>query len=290
MHRKAHAGCRDHQYQQDDHAICLLSPKVLEPCRRRLGVAHRMLDVAVTEIRLERPRIMPSVGQCVSASMPQHVRVSLKAKPSLDPGPLHQAGEPGSGERRPTLRRKYERRFGLLLALEPPQRPQLIAEDRMAAGSARLDSADVQDRGFEVDLIPPHVHQLGCPQPMPVGDKDHGAVPVPPTVAPDGSHKPLDLGLGQVFAGAQVAVGAAPGRNCSIYDSWLDQPEMPFRHDFGPPRPSNWSYNAHFPTSSDQPKPGLDLFTCGVLTHAAEIDVRQLAVSYPEQLNVRFRG
>src|SRR5262249_33544395 len=122
----------------------------------------------------------------------------------------------------------------------------------MAAGSARLDSADVQDRGFEVDLIPPQVHQLGCPQPMPVGDKDHGAVPVPPTVAPDGSHKPLDLGLGQVLAGAQVAIGTPRGCNCSFYDCRRDQPEMPFRHVFGPPRPSNWSYNDHFLNSASE--------------------------------------
>jgi hypothetical protein len=41
-----------------------------------------------------------------------------------------------------------------LFALEPPQRPQLVAENRMGAGRALLDSTNVQGCGFEVDLIP----------------------------------------------------------------------------------------------------------------------------------------
>ena len=43
---------------------------------------------------------------------------------------------------------------GLLLALEPPQRRQFAAEDRMRARSAFLDPADVQSGHFEVHLIP----------------------------------------------------------------------------------------------------------------------------------------
>ncbi|MGA8650745.1 MAG: hypothetical protein WB677_09000, partial [Xanthobacteraceae bacterium] len=63
------------------------------------------------------------------------------------------AGEAGSGERRTPLRREHERRFRLLLALEPPQRAQFVTEDRMRAGRAFLDPADVQGRGSQVDLI-----------------------------------------------------------------------------------------------------------------------------------------
>src|SRR5689334_17563176 len=70
---------------------------------------------------------------------------------------------------------------------------------------------------------------------MPVGDQDHGGVAMTPAVAPGGGHKLLDLSLRQVLAGAQVAIGASPGRNCSFYDSWRDQPEMPFRHDLALP-------------------------------------------------------
>src|SRR5215469_4559029 len=87
---------------------------------------------------------------------------------------------------------------------------------------------------------------------MPVSDKDHGGVAVTPAVAPGGGHKPLDLGLRQVLAGAQVAIGAPAGHNCSFYDSWRDHPEMSFRHVFGPPSLTYWSYNDHFSNSAGE--------------------------------------
>jgi hypothetical protein len=42
-------------------------PKVLEPCRRQFRVAHRVLDVAVSEVSLKCPRVVPSVRQRVTA-------------------------------------------------------------------------------------------------------------------------------------------------------------------------------------------------------------------------------
>jgi len=85
-----------------------LAPKVLKSRRRQFGVPHRVLDVAVTQIGLQRPRIMSPICQRVPASVPQHVRVRLKAKLGLDPCPLHHAGKPGGGERRAPLRGEYE--------------------------------------------------------------------------------------------------------------------------------------------------------------------------------------
>ena len=122
----------------------LLAPKILEPRRCQLGVAHRVLDIPVAEIGLQGPRVVPLVRQRIAAGMPQHVRVRLEAKLGLSPGPLDHAGEPGGAEGRAALRREYEWRLGLLLALEPPQGAQLVAEDGMGAGSALLDPADVQ--------------------------------------------------------------------------------------------------------------------------------------------------
>jgi hypothetical protein len=53
-----------------------------------------------------------------------------------------------------------------------------------------------------------------------------------PSVSPCGLYQPLDLGLGQVFPGAQVGVWAPGGGNCSIYGGWGDQPEVAFGHGF----------------------------------------------------------
>ena len=57
------------------HLWTALPPKVLEPIRRQLGVAHRVLDVFMPEIGLQRPRIMALFGQSEAASMAQHVRM-----------------------------------------------------------------------------------------------------------------------------------------------------------------------------------------------------------------------
>jgi len=69
----------------------------------------------------------------------------------------------------------------------------------MRARRALLDPADVQGGRSEVHLIPVEVDQLGSPQAVPVGDEDHGRVPVAPAVALGRLHEPLDLGLGEAF-------------------------------------------------------------------------------------------
>jgi hypothetical protein len=42
--------------------------------RRQLGVPDRVLDVLVAEPCLQRPRIVPGIGQGVATGVPQHVR------------------------------------------------------------------------------------------------------------------------------------------------------------------------------------------------------------------------
>ena len=69
------------------------SPEILEPRRRQFGVAHRVLDIAVPEVGLQRARVVPLVGQGVAAGVPEHVRVRLEAELGLDPRSLDHAGE-----------------------------------------------------------------------------------------------------------------------------------------------------------------------------------------------------
>jgi len=88
MHRKGHAGSRDQPRHQDDHAMCLLPPKVLKSRWRQLGVAHRVLDIFVPEVGLQRPRIMPPIGQGVTAGMAEHVRVHFERELGRDPRTL----------------------------------------------------------------------------------------------------------------------------------------------------------------------------------------------------------
>ena len=74
-----------------------------------------MLNVAMTEIRLKRPRVMPFVRQGAAAGVSEHARVSLEAEPSLQPDPLNHASEGSRRERRSALRREHEGKLWLLL-------------------------------------------------------------------------------------------------------------------------------------------------------------------------------
>jgi len=202
------------------------APKGLEPGRGEFGITNRVLDVLVPEIGLKGTGIVALGSQREPTGMPQHVWVRLEGEACLRARALDHAREACGGEGRAALGREHKGRLRLLLALQPAKGAQLVPEDRMGAGAALLDPADVQRRRGEVDLIPAQVRQLAGPKAMPVGHQDHRGVPVRPSVALGGPEKPFDLGLRQVFAPPQVGVGAALRCNCSIYGAWGHQPEM----------------------------------------------------------------
>ena len=83
--------------------------------------------------------------------------MSVEGQLRLYPRPFDHAGETGSAEGRPTLRGEHEWTFGLLLASEPAQGPQLVPHNRMDAGGALLDSANVQGGRSEGHLFPAHL-------------------------------------------------------------------------------------------------------------------------------------
>ena len=47
-----------------------ISPEILEPGRRQLGIAHRMLDVLVAKVSLKGSGVVPLGGQRKAAGMP----------------------------------------------------------------------------------------------------------------------------------------------------------------------------------------------------------------------------
>lgn len=63
----------------------LIPPKILKPIRRQLGIPHRMLNVLMPQVMLNRPRILPIVRQLKPASMAKHVWVSRKIEASPRP-------------------------------------------------------------------------------------------------------------------------------------------------------------------------------------------------------------
>ena len=55
-----------------------VSPEIFEPAGRQFGVAHRVLNVLVAEIKLDRPRILAGVREVIARGVAQHVRMNRK--------------------------------------------------------------------------------------------------------------------------------------------------------------------------------------------------------------------
>ena len=124
----------------------------------------------------------------------------------------------------------------VLLALEPAQRPQLAAGQRVDGLRAALEPAHMEAAMGKIDGVPAQRDQLARPQAMPVGDQDHGGVAVAIAVLASCRDQPIDLGVGQVLARADLGV-AAPLRwsslvNCPINGGWRHQRQMRFFHGF----------------------------------------------------------
>jgi len=83
-------------------ASASLSPEIPESSRRQFGVAHRVLDIAVTEVGLQRPRVVALVRQGEAAGVPEHVRVGLEAQTRLSARPLNHASEASGAPHAPT--------------------------------------------------------------------------------------------------------------------------------------------------------------------------------------------
>jgi hypothetical protein len=117
------------------------------------------------------------------------------------------------------------------VALEPSQRPKLVAKQRVRAAGAILDPPDMQHGGVELDLVPAQVAHLGRPKPVAVGEQDHGCIPVPVPIALGGLDQHLDLARRQVLSAPKLGVRAPGRRDCSIYFGWRYQPQRRLCHD-----------------------------------------------------------
>src|SRR3974390_3303256 len=90
----------------------------------------------------------------------------------------------------------------------------------MHACHAVLYAGDMQETMHQVYLLPSQRAQFGRSEAMPVGEQDHGRVPVAMAVAAGSLHKPFDLTVGQVLPLAVMHVGQATSANCSLYSGW----------------------------------------------------------------------
>ena len=88
-----------------------LAPEILKPRRTQFRVPHRVLNVFVAQVGLQRPSVVSPVSQCVAAGVPKHVRVNALELSCFASARDH-LGEAGCGKRRTTLGGEHKRRIG----------------------------------------------------------------------------------------------------------------------------------------------------------------------------------
>jgi hypothetical protein len=67
-------------------------------CRGRMADKQDTWLLGSRRRSLQRPCVVPLVGQCIAAGVPEHVRVSLESQFGLLSRPLDHSGETGGGE------------------------------------------------------------------------------------------------------------------------------------------------------------------------------------------------
>src|ERR1039457_2669609 len=85
---------------------------------------------------------------------------------------------------------------------------------------------------------------------MPVSHKDHGGVSVTVAIVLRGLDQLFDLGLGQVFSAAKLAVRSPPRGNCSFFGGWRDQLQVRFGHCFRLLAINDCSYKTRYTSST----------------------------------------
>jgi len=65
---------------KSDQGLRLIFPKALEPIRAELRVAHRVRDIPMPEVLLNRSRVLALTRELEPARVPQHVRMDREGE------------------------------------------------------------------------------------------------------------------------------------------------------------------------------------------------------------------
>jgi len=191
----------------------LIVPKSLEAPRAKFDVPKRVLDIPMTEVRLNKSKIRTAFSQVVPTGVPEHVRMWIQgSKASAFCRPVkHKLDRPRRQGPAP-LRRKDK--IGCLGTFpeKPAQRPNFYPAQVMVAAQATFQPLDVENPPVKVKLLPAGLQAFADAQS--VSEEDHNKRSVPVAVAAFARrlHQFLHFGLEKMFP--------LPGptlRHCSLY-------------------------------------------------------------------------
>jgi hypothetical protein len=115
-----------------------------------------MLDVAMPQEELDRPRILLVVGELIPTPMPELMRVYGESQRSALACSSKHLAHAGIGQRSFALGEKDVRGLACQ-ALEFPQGANLCAGERVCAEDPVLDASHVKEALIEIELIPAQV-------------------------------------------------------------------------------------------------------------------------------------
>ena len=116
----------------------------------------------MTQVVLDRARVLAVIGELVATGMPQHVAVHEEREAGRLSCPCDHALIAGHAERRQALGNEHVG-ASRCFAFQPAQRPQLAPSNRMHTGSPALGAAYVKLAGGEVDIVPVEGNHLRGP-------------------------------------------------------------------------------------------------------------------------------
>ena len=123
--------------------LLLILPEVSEAGWRKLGVAHRVLDILVPEVVLQGPRVVAIIGELKTTGMAQHVWVDWERHLGSLADALDEAVETYGAHWPPALGNEDVSLFRVLTA-QLAQRPHLVTANWMYAGDTVLDPVNVR--------------------------------------------------------------------------------------------------------------------------------------------------
>jgi len=126
-------------------------PNILKSPRRQVRVFHRVLNVPMPEVELDRARILVRIGQLIPTRMPELVRMHWKAQGSH----LARLGDHLADTRICQWTLALGEKDVRGLACQPfefPQRTNLRPSQRVRARDTVLDAPDVKESVIEIEL------------------------------------------------------------------------------------------------------------------------------------------
>src|SRR5262249_16715798 len=136
-------------------AVCqdrlrLILPEIFKSAACQFRISHRVLNVLVAEIKLDRARILSSIRQIKARRMSQHMRVYRKFDSGRLCGLSDNAMNGAPRRRTAAQRREYIWRRVALISLPCAQGSEFGPSQRMRRWRAVLQSCDVQRTSLQI--------------------------------------------------------------------------------------------------------------------------------------------